>query len=1000
MENFDLIKKEEEILNFWKKNKIFEKSLKNRLKSRPFVFYEGPPTANGKPGIHHVLARSFKDLICRYKTMRGFYVYRKAGWDTHGLPVEIEVEKELGFQNKTQIEEYGIEKFNEKAKESVWRYKKDWEELTERMGYWIDLKNPYITFKPNYIETLWWLIKEIDKKGLLYKSYKVLPYCPRCSTPLSSHEVSLGYKTVEDPSVYVKFLTPNPPLKILDQLKIHPPKFFEEKLRRVKNLNPKIFLLVWTTTPWTLPNNTAIAINEKLKYKILFDKEKEEFLITYNLPPHSENLELVKEIEGRNLIGIKYQPLYTYSLTNEQKTKKAFEIVKADFVSTEEGTGLVHIAPAYGEEDMELSKKEDLLFLKSIDDKGYFSEPPRELLEIKNKFFKEADKIIFEDLKQKGLLYFGDLKGTTHEYPFCWRCNTPLMYYAFEAFYIKMSQLKKKLIENNKKINWVPSHIKEGRFGQWLEEVKDWAISRNRYWGTPLPIWECEKCGYYKVVGSIKELPKKPLNKKGELDLHRPYVDEIEFKCPKCNGVLKRRKEVLDCWFDSGAMPYAQNHFPFNLIKNPQKQKINIKKLIQKIPFPADYISEAIDQTRGWFYTLLAISTLLDLGPSFKNVICLGLVLDKKGEKMSKSKGNIVNPTEMIEKYGADSVRWYLYSINSPGEEKRFNEEDILNYKRRFLLTLLNVFNFYNTYAFKGKAKVNKLSLLDKWILLKLNQTKEKVINDLDNYLVFEATKEIDSFIDDLSRWYLRRSRRVFQKPEDKKEWQTSSFVLKKVLKETALIIAPFCPFSSEYLWQNLKEKKDKESIHLENYPKVEKKYLDKNLLELMKGVREIAAQALSLRQKYNIKVRQPLASLKIKSSKSPSSFTTKIKKYPELLEILKEEINVKQVIFDKKIKEEIELDTHLTSELKEEGIIRELIRQIQEERKNQKLTPKERIILNFYTLDKELKEILEKNKEKITIETLAKKFNILEEKPEKAKKLDFETEVWLLLDK
>ncbi|MGB9726485.1 MAG: isoleucine--tRNA ligase [Minisyncoccia bacterium] len=979
MVDFTNFKKiEEEVLNFWQENKIFEKSIDNRPAKRPFVFYEGPPTANGKPGIHHVLARSFKDLICRYKTMKGFRVIRKAGWDTHGLPVEIEVEKALGFKNKTQIEEFGIEEFNEKAKESVWQYKKQWEDLTSRMGYWIDLKNPYITFEPNYIETIWWLLKKIDEKGLLYKSYKVLPYCPRCSTPLSSHEVSLGYKTVKDPSVYVKF-----PLSLSN----------EKISSKFQIQNSQIYLLVWTTTPWTLPNNTAIAVNKDLKYKLLFNEKEKEYLITYNLPSEADSLKLIKELKGKELIGLKYEPLFKYPLNQNQKEKKNYEVVGADFVSFNEGTGLVHIAPAYGEEDMELSKKENLLFLKSIDDKGFFVESPQELQEIKGKFFKEADPIIFENLKSRNLLFGGDLKGTIHEYPFCWRCDTPLMYYAFEAFYIKVSQIRRKLIQNNQKINWIPSHIKEGRFGQWLKEAKDWAISRNRYWGTPLPVWECEKCGYYKVIGSIEELPQKPLNKKGEIDLHRPFVDEIVLKCPKCGGEMKRRKEVLDCWFDSGAMPYAQYHFPFEFIDHKNLEKIDYKKLIKKIPFPADFISEAIDQTRGWFYTLLAISSLLDLGPGFKNVICLGLVLDKNGEKMSKSKGNVVNPFEMIEKYGADAVRWYLFSLNPPGEEKRFNEEEILVFKRRSLLTLINVYVFYETYAYKGEGEINKykLSLLDKWILAELEKSKLQITKYLDQYLVFEATKEIDKFIDNLSRWYLRRKRRIFQKPENKKEWVSSSLVLRKVLRETILILAPFCPFITEYLWQKIKYKKDKESVHLADFPLSEKKYQDSKILKEMEKIREIAYLSLSLRQKAKIKVRQPLKKLKIKND-------LKVKK--ELLEILKEEINVKSIIFDKNIPNEIELNTEITPELKEEGIIRELIRQIQEQRKNQKLTLKDKVILNLYTPDKELKEILEKNQEKLAKETIAKKLIILKEKPQKAEKLDFDQEIWLLLDK
>ena len=1172
MAELEFVKKEEEILNFWQKNKILEKSVENRRKSRSFIFYEGPPTANGQPGIHHVLARSFKDLICRYKTMKGFLVERKAGWDTHGLPVELEVEKELGFKNKTEIEKYGIRQFNEKAKESVWRYKEEWEKLTERMGYWIDTKNPYITFEPDYIETVWWLIKQIAQKGLLYKSYKVLPYCPRCSTPLSSHEVSLGYETVQDPSIYIKFHILNPKSEILNKFQIS---------ACADRPNSKFYLLVWTTTPWTLPANVAVAIDSKLDYKLW--QIEDEILISYIKPPQKET-KLLGEIKGKELIGEKYEPLYSHSL-KEQEDKKIYEVVEGSFISTEEGTGLVHIAPAFGEDDMELSRKIGLAFIKNIDDKGCFTEGPQEgieirtlaslrtfflaPLEIKGKFFKEADPIIFKNLEERNLLYFGDLKGTTHEYPFCWRCQTPLLYYAFEAWYIKMSQVKKELIKNNQKINWVPQHIKEGRFGQWLSDVKDWAISRNRYWGTPLPVWECEQCGHDEVIGSLKELQEKaivspkfyylrhgestsnvtryiscypeknpshltekgkkeikkiaqvlkkekidliissdlartketaeiiskalkikiiydarlretnigiyngrlveeyqklfdnldqrylkaaeggenltevrkrmlealkdaankykyshqnilivsheeaistvlnkyrpklgergsipykawPLNDNGELDLHRPYIDEIKIKCSQCGKEMKRREEVIDCWFDSGSMPYSQRHFPFEQFDNPN---LSARKMIKKIPFPADYICEAVDQTRGWFYTLLAIATLLGLGPAYKNVISLGLILDEKGEKMSKSKGNVIEPMEIIKKYGIDSLRWYLYTVNRPGEEKRFFETDLLNFQRRFLNTIWNVFLFYQTYsersekkgsaepacagrqseagsyAFKGEAKISNLSLLNQWILADLEETKAKVINLLDHYSVFEATKVLDNFLDDLSRWYLRRSRRIFQKPDNQTEWETSSLVLRIVLKELMLLLAPFCPFFSEIIWQKLKEEQDKESVHLADYPKVEKRYQNKQVLILMQEARDLSAKALSLRQKENIKVRQPLKELRIKNYE--------LRGKRELLEILKEEINVKEIIFDKDLASDIELETKLTPELIEEGIIREIVRQIQEERKNQGLIPKDKISIILEVTNPKLQLILEKEKDFIKKETGAEELKI-----------------------
>ena len=966
MLDLDFIKKELNILEFWRQNNIFEQSIKNREGHPDFIFYEGPPTANGRPGIHHVLARSFKDIICRYKTMRGFRVIRKAGWDTHGLPVELEVEKKLGFKNKNDIEKYGISKFNQKAKESVWEYKEEWEKLTERMAYWIDTKNPYITFDNNYIETIWWLLKKTNEKGLLYKSYKVLPYCPRCGTPLSSHEVAQGYETVQDPSIYIKFQILEPPSSILDQLKI-------------KNLELKIFLLVWTTTPWTLIANVAVAVDKNLDYKIF--KVNDEYLISYKELPDNQG-ELVGTIKGEDLIGLEYKPLYEVPNNLIVSDGKRYQVVGANFISTEEGTGLVHIAPAFGEDDMNLKNQENLSMIKHVDDKGYIIDAPQEVIEVKGKFFKDADEIIFNDLKNRNILYWGDLKGTTHEYPFCWRCHTPLLYFAFEAWYIKMSQLKENLIKNNELINWVPEHIKEGRFGQWLKDIKDWAISRNRYWGTPLPVWECKSCGHYEVIGSLKELEEKsvnhelPYDENHNLDLHRPFIDKITLKCPQCGNIMTRREEVLDCWFDSGAMPYAQYHFPFEQFDHQEK---DVKEMIKSIPFPADFISEAIDQTRGWFYTLLAIATILDLGPSYKNVICLGLILDAKGEKMSKSRGNVVDPMKIMDEYGADALRWYLYTINSPGEEKRFNENDLVNVTRRFLNTLWNVFVFYKTYADKESEEFSKeeLNVLNRWILARLEETKQNVINNLDAYHVYEAAKELDLFVDDLSRWYLRRSRRVFQKPDDLKELKIGSAVLKKVLKDFSLILAPFCPFISENLWQELRKQKEPISVHLGDYPQENKDFEDKDLIRLMNEAREVTANALSLRQKFNIKVRQPLNSLKINQE------GLEIQNYPQLLDIIKEEINVKNIIFDNSLKEPMELDTNITPELKEEGDLRELVRQIQEIRKALKLTPQDRIALNFFTDNEEIKEFLTKKSEIIQKETLANELNLLEQKPE-----------------
>ncbi len=910
---------ENKILEFWKKNKIFEKSLRRgpafakASAGKDFVFYEGPPTANGKPGIHHVLARAFKDLIPRYKTMQGYRVERKAGWDTHGLPVELELEKELGLKTKTDIEHYGIEKFNQTRKASVWKYKEDWEKMTERIGYWIDMKNPYITYDNDYIESLWWIIKQVHEKGLLYKGHKVVPQCPRCGTALSSHEVAQGYENIEEDSVYIKF--------------------------KIKGKNNE-YILAWTTTPWTLPGNIALAVSENVDYVKISQNEQFYYLAKNLLNKIDGEYEIIKEAKGKDLIGLEYEPLFPGVIKgNEKNAKNAFKIYPADFVSTEDGTGVVHTAVMYGVEDYELGEKVGLPKVHTVNLDGTFNEL---VPQWKGKLVKDVEKEIIEDLRKRNILY--KTEKYTHDYPFCWRCESPLIYYAKDSWYFEMSKLRDELIKNNSKINWVPEHTKEGRFGEWLRDIKDWAISRERYWGTPIPIWVCEKCGEMKVIGSRKEL-----GVDEKFDLHRPFIDEIKLEC-KCGGEMKRTSEVMDCWFDSGAMPFAQFHYPFenkNLIDKGER-------------YPADFIAEAIDQTRGWFYTLLAVSTMLGKGTSYKNVICLGHVLDKNGQKMSKHIGNVIDPWQMIEKYGADVVRWYLYTINQPGEPKRFDEDNLKDSSRIFI-TLLNVINFYKLFAENKKIddlKNNDLvNILDKWINSKLNQLIQNTTGKLNNYDITTAAREIEGFINDLSVWYVRRSRDRF-KGDDEKDKLRALKTLRRVIFNLIRLLAPFTPFVAEYIYQEMKGKK--ESVHLEDWPDIKGKLIDKELEEKMEKVREICSLALQKRAEIGIKVRQPLRELKIPEYKLEK----------ELLDLIRDEVNVKEVVFDKSLKEGVVLDTTITPEFKEEGIVRDFVRSVQAKRKEMGLTPKDKIKVIFG--DETFKDVVDKNKEQIQKSVIA----------------------------
>jgi len=898
---------EEKILKFWKSSRIFERSLE-RTKGKPrFVFYEGPPFANGLPGIHHLLARAFKDIILRYKTMQGFYVERKAGWDTHGLPTETAAEKKLKISSKREIEK-NIGEFIEECQNNVFAYKKEWEEFTERIGFWLDLKSAYITCSKEYIESLWWILKQIWQKDLLYQDYKVVPFCPRCGTSLSSHEVAQGYKTVRENSVYVKI-----------------------KLKKEKDT----FLLVWTTTPWTLPGNVAVAVNPGFKY-LKVKKGKEMLILAKErLSVLGEEYKIIEEVKGKELAGLEYEPLFNFY----KPEKKAWFVVLADFVSLGEGTGLVHMAPAFGEEDMETGKENDLPVILNVDEEGRFK---KEVDPFAGKFVKDADPLIVKDLEKRGLLYEEEM--CEHEYPFCWRCETPLLYYAKESWFIRMTALKEKILANNKKINWVPPYFKEGRFGEWLKEIKDWNLSRERYWGTPLPIWQCQKCEKRICIGSIEEL--RECGFKGKIEgLHRPFIDEVELSC-SCGGKMKRVKEVIDCWFDSGSMPFAQWHYPFEN-----------KDLIDKGEFfPADFICEGIDQTRGWFYTLLAISTLLGHPSPYKNVVSTGIVLDENGQKMSKSKGNIVKPSDIIDKYGADIARFYFYTINPVAEPKNFNFKDVQILYRKFFDTLINVQKFFNTYAgrIKKKKDISPKKLLDRWIISSLEKLNQKAIEKLDSYDIVGAARLFEDFVEDLSNWYIRRSRKRFQGKEKKEAAQTLSYVLSKLSK----LLAPFAPFLSESIYKDLEEKE--ESVHLEDYPLPQKSLIDERLEKDMAAVRELVNLGLKERAKAGLKVRQPLAQLQIPKAKD---------KLPaELLDLLKEELNVKTVSVGKELK----LDVKVTENLREEGVVREIIHNIQTMRKKAGLKPSDRVEVR-YSGSPELNKIIAENKKHLLLEAKIK---------------------------
>ncbi len=1016
--NLNFVEREKATEKFWEDNDIFEKSMDSRKEGETYTFYDGPPTANGKPHIGHVLTRVIKDMIPRYQTMKGHMVPRKAGWDTHGLPVELEVEKALGLDGKDQIEEYGLVPFINKCKESVWKYKGMWEDFSGTVGFWADMEHPYVTYEDNYIESEWWALKTIWDKGLLYKGFKIVPYCPRCGTPLSSQEVAQGYKNVKERSAIVRF-------KVVDE---------------------DAYFLAWTTTPWTLPSNVALCVNPNEEYA----KVKAADGYTYymasalldtvlgRLGNEEEGVkayEVLETYKGKDLEHKEYEPLYDCAKKIADKQhKKGFFITCDTYVTLTDGTGVVHIAPAFGEDDANVGRNYDLPFVQLVDEKGDMTDDTP----FGGLFVKKADPEVLKDLDGRGLLY--DAPKFEHSYPHCWRCDTPLIYYARESWFIKMTAVRDDLVRNNNTINWIPESIGKGRFGNWIENVQDWGISRNRYWGTPLNIWQCD-CGCMQSIGSRQELFEKSGDEKAKtVELHRPYIDEITMPCPECGGTMKRVPEVIDCWFDSGAMPFAQHHYPF---KN--------KDIFEK-QFPADFISEAVDQTRGWFYSLLAESTLLFNKAPYKNVIVLGHVQDENGQKMSKSKGNAVDPFEALEKYGADAIRWYFYINSAPWLPNRFHGKAVEEGQRKFMGTLWNTYAFYILYAeidqfdpTKYELDYDKLSVMDKWLLSKLNSMVKTVDDSLANYKIPEAARALDDFVDEMSNWYVRRSRERFWAKGMPQEKINAYMTLYTALETLIKAAAPMIPFMTEDIYQNLVRSVDptaKESIHLCDFPEVNEAYIDTELEENMERVLKVVVLGRACRNKSNIKNRQPIGKMFVKADFELSDF---------FKEIIADELNIKEVEFTDdvraftsysfkpqlrtvgpkygkflgKIKEALAkldgnkamdqlnageplkfdfdgtevvlekedllidmaqvegyvsegdnavtvvLDTNLSDELIEEGFVREIVSKIQTMRKEAGFEVMDKIIVNVDKNDK-IKTIIEDNLDEIKSEVLA----------------------------
>jgi len=849
------VEREREVEKFWRDNHIFEKSIEDRKDAPTYMFYDGPPTANGKPHIGHALTRVIKDMIPRYRTMKGYKVPRKAGWDTHGLPVEIEVEKELGINGKEQIEKYGVAPFIEKCKESVWKYKSMWEQFSNVIGFWADMDDPYVTYHNSYIESEWWALKQIWDKGLLYKGFKVVPYCPRCGTPLSSHEVAQGYKDVKERSAIVRF----------------------------KKRDEDVYFLAWTTTPWTLPSNVALCVNPDEEYSKVKQGDYTYILASALVETVlKEDYTVLETYKGKELEGIEYEPLWG----GLNVKGKAWYVVCDNYVTLTDGTGIVHIAPAFGEDDSRIGRNYNLPFVQLVDAQGNLTKETK----WEGIFVKDADKLVLKDLEESGKLF--DAPVFEHSYPHCWRCNTPLIYYARESWYIKMTAVKEDIIRNNNTINWIPESIGKGRFGDWLENIQDWAVSRNRYWGTPLNVWICE-CGHMHSIGSVEELKSMSKNCPEDIELHRPYIDAVTITCPECGKEMRRTPEVLDAWFDSGSMPFAQHHYPFE-----NKEKFEAQ-------YPADFISEAVDQTRGWFYSLLAISTLIFNRAPYKNVIVMGHVQDEDGQKMSKSKGNAVDPMDALNKFGADAIRWYFYVNSAPWLPNRFHDKAVEEGQRKFLGTLWNTYAFYVLYAdidnfdpTKYSLEYDKLSVMDKWLLSKLNTLVKTVDEYLNNYKITETARALQSFTDDMSNWYVRRCRERFWAKGMEQDKINAYMTLYTALITLSKISAPMIPFMTEEIYQNLVRSVDKsapESIHLTDFPKVIEEFIDKDLEVSMDEVLDIVVLGRAARNSANIKNRQPIGNMYVKAENVLSPF---------YVEIIEDELNVKAVEFKDDVEE------------------------------------------------------------------------------------------------